>query len=60
MVHTSHAALYAIGAQVLGNVANSVCGHPVDLTMIDIPAMSASIIALFLDIYKRWNVRPVS
>ena len=53
MAHTSHAALYAIAVQVLGNVVNSVCGSPVDLGMVNIPAMSASVIALFLDMYKR-------
>lgn len=57
MVHTSHAALYSIAIQVAGNVLNQVCGHPVDLTMINAPAMGASLIALFLDMYKRRTIK---
>jgi len=56
MVKTSHAALYAIAGQVIGNGLASACGHPVDLQNIDIAAMGASFIALFLDMYKRRKV----
>ena len=57
MAHTSHAALYSMAGIVAANVLSSICGSPVDLTMIDIPAMAASLAALFLDMKKRWNVK---
>lgn len=53
--HTSHAALFSIAGIVAANVLSSVCGSPIDLQNIDIPAMGASLIALFLDMKKRWN-----
>lgn len=56
MAHTSHAALYSIAAQVAGNVANSVCGSPVDLTLVSVPGILGSLAALFLDMYKRWHI----
>lgn len=55
MVHTSQAALYSMAGMIAANVLSSVCGSPVDLTMINIPAMVGSLTALFLDMKKRWN-----
>lgn len=55
-LHTSHAALFSIAGIVAANVLGQVCGHAVDLTTVDIPAMGASLIALFLDMKKRWAV----
>ena len=57
MVHTSHAALYSMAGIVAANVLSSVCGQKVDLTAIDMPAMSASLVALFLDMKKRWAAK---
>ena len=54
-LHTSHAALFSIAGLVAANVLSSVCGSPVDLQQINIPAMIGSLAALFLDMKKRWN-----
>ena len=58
MVHTSHAGLYSLAGIIAANALTQVCGHPIDLTMINIPALTASIAATFLDIKKRWNDAP--
>ena len=56
--HTSHAALISLAGIVATNVLTSICGSPVDLNLINVPAVTASLVALFLDMKKRWNVVP--
>lgn len=54
-LHTSHAALFSLAGIVAANVLSSICGNQIELDAINIPAVVASLAALFLDMKKRWN-----
>lgn len=58
MVHTSHAGLYSIAGIIASTSLANVCGHAVDLSGIDYAGIGGSLIAVFLDMYKRRKVTP--
>jgi hypothetical protein len=54
VLRTSHAALlFGLPGIVLANVLGGICGHTVDLKLIDIPALAGVIFVTAVDMYKR-------